>query len=129
MTNDELIHSRRSLLHSSLVIRHLSFEAILLLILAALAVLPPVRELHKQFTLAAIAVVQLLEGRMVVWSPRYGRGYAVLLKIALATLLLDHTGEMGINSGYWPIYFVPVVTAATSFGPWSTLFWTTVASA
>src|SRR5213594_362395 len=105
MTNDELIPSRRSLLHSSLVIRHSSFDALLLLILAALAVLPPVRELHKQLTLAAIAIVQLLEGRMVVWLPRYGRGYAVLLKIVLATLLLDHTGEMGINSGYWPIYF------------------------
>ena len=104
-------------------------EALLLLILAALAVLPPIRELHKQLTLAAIAAVQLLEGRVVVWAPRYGRGYAVFLKILLATLLLDHTGEMGINSSYWPIYFVPVVTAATYFGPWGTLIWTALASA
>src|SRR5207247_2455106 len=76
-----------------------------------------------------VAVVQLLEGRVVVWAPRYGRGYAVFLKILLATLLLDHTGEMGINSSYWPIYFVPVVTAATYFGPWGTLIWTALASA
>src|SRR5436189_321624 len=104
-------------------------ETLFLLILGALAVLPPIRELHKQLTLAAVAVVQLLEGRAVVWFPRHGRGYAVLLKIVLATLLLGHTGEMGINSSYWPIYFVPVVTAATYFGPWGTLFWTALASA
>src|SRR6266516_2833022 len=45
-------------------------ETLFLLILGALAVLPPIRELHKQLTLAAVAVVQLLEGRAVVWLPR-----------------------------------------------------------
>ncbi len=105
------------------------FDVLLLLFVAGLAVLPPIREIHKQLILAAIVIVQLLESRLVAWSPQRGSAYAVLLKIALATILLDHTGEMGINSSYWPIYFLPVVTAATYFGPWGTLFWTALASA
>jgi signal transduction histidine kinase len=105
-------------------------EGLFLLFLAGLAVLPPVREYHKQVILAAIAVVQLLESRVVLWSPRFGRGYAVLLKILLATALLDHTGgDMAINSSYYPIYYLPVVTAATYFGTWGTLAWTALASA
>ena len=104
-------------------------EGLFLLFLAGLAVLPPVREIHKQLILAAIAVLQVLESQVVVRSPRYGRGFVVLLKILLATLLLDHTGELAINSAYYPIYYLPVVTAATYFGTWGTLFWTGLTSA
>jgi signal transduction histidine kinase len=104
-------------------------EGLFLLFLAGLAVLPPVREPHKQLILAAIAVLQVLESQVVVRSPRYGRGFVVLLKILLATLLLDHTGELAINSAYYPIYYLPVVTAATYFGTWGTLFWTGLTSA
>ena len=46
----------------------------------------------------------------------------------LATLLLDHTGEIPINSYYYPIYYLPAVTAAEYFGPWATLLWTLLAS-
>ena len=53
----------------------------------------------------------------------------VLVKIVLATLLINHTGELGINSSYYPIYYVPIVTAAIHFGPWGTLLWTSLASA
>jgi signal transduction histidine kinase len=52
-----------------------------------------------------------------------------LLKIALATILIDHTGEIGINSRYYPIFYLPIVTAALYFGPWMTLLWTAIASA
>jgi len=104
-------------------------EGLFLLFLAGLAALPPVKEYHKQVILAAIAIVQLVESRVVMWSPRFGRGYAVLLKILLATALLDHTGDMAINSSYYPIYYLPVVTAATYFGTWGTLAWTALASA
>jgi two-component system, NtrC family, sensor histidine kinase HydH len=104
-------------------------DGLFLLLLAGLAVLPPVREIHKQLILAAIAILQLLEGRVVAQSPRYGRGFVVLLKILLATALLDHTGELAINSAYYPIYYLPVMTAATYFETWGTLLWTGLASA
>ncbi len=99
-----------------------------LLFLAGLAILPPVREIHKQLTLLAIGVVQIIEGRLIARFQRWGRYYAVLLKLLLATLLLAHTGGPGINSSYYPIYYLPVVTAAVYFGPRTTLLWTLLAS-
>jgi len=99
-----------------------------LVFLAGLALLPPVVEIHKQAILLAFGVLQLAEGWLIAQVPRRGPAYLVLLKIALATLLVDHTGEISINSSYWPIYFLPVVTAAEYFGPWSTLAWTALAS-
>src|SRR6266849_6194376 len=100
-----------------------------LVFLAGLAFLPPVLEIHKQLILLAFGLVQLGEGWFLSKVPRRGEAYVVLLKIALATLLIDHTGELSINSSYWPIYFVPVVTSAEYFGPRATLFWTGLASA
>jgi nitrogen-specific signal transduction histidine kinase len=91
--------------------------------------LPPVIEYHKQGILLAFGVIQLGEGWLIARMSRRGPFYLVLLKIVLATLLVDHTGEISINSSYWPIYFLPVVTAAEYFGPWATLAWTTLASA
>jgi two-component system, NtrC family, sensor histidine kinase HydH len=104
-------------------------DVLWLLFLAGLAALPPVAEIHKQLTLLAIGVVQFSEGWLLARAPRRGAAYIVLLKIALATLLLDHTGEVGINSSYYPIFYVPVVTAAEYFSPWATLLWTALASA
>ena len=100
-----------------------------LLFLIGLAMLPPVREVHKQIILLAIGILQLLEGRIVERIPRRGRSYAVLLKILLAMLLISHTGEVGINSSYYPIFYLPVVTAAVYFDAWMTLAWTFIASA
>ena len=86
-------------------------------------------EWHKQLILLAIGAVQLFETRMLSYFPERGVSYVVMLKILLATALIDHTGEVGINSSYYPIYFLPVVTAALYCGPWLTLVWTFVASA
>ncbi len=100
-----------------------------LLFLLGLALVPPLREPHKQFTLLAIGFVQLAESRLIAYWPRYGRYVVVIVKIVLATLLINHTGEIGINSSYYPIYYVPIVTAALQFGAWGTLLWTLLASA
>jgi signal transduction histidine kinase len=104
-------------------------DVLWLLFLAFLAALPPVGEIHKQLTLLAIGVVQFSEGWLLARTPQRGAAYIVLLKIALATLLIDHTGEVGINSSYYPIFYVPIVTAAEYFSPWGTLLWTALASA
>jgi nitrogen-specific signal transduction histidine kinase len=99
-----------------------------ILFLLGLALLPPITEIHKQLILAAIAVLQLFEDKLIAWLPKRGRSYSVLLKILLSTLLLDHTGEIGINSAYYPIYYLPVITAAMEFGPLATLLWTALTS-
>jgi signal transduction histidine kinase len=108
---------------------HLSWnDLIWLVFLGGLALLPPVDEIHKQLILLAIFVYQLCEGWLVARLPKRGPSYSVLIKILLATLLLDHTGEIGINSSYFPIFFLPVVSAAIYFGPLGALAWTTAAS-
>lgn len=104
-------------------------DVLWLIFLLGLAALPPVWERHKQLVLLAIGVVQLAEGRIIAKAPRYGSALVVLIKILLATLLINHTGQIGINSSYYPIYYVPIVTAAIHFGPWGTLLWTLLASA
>src|SRR5579864_580003 len=82
-----------------------------LLFLLGLALLPPIAEIHKQLILLAIGISQILEGRLIAWNPGRGRFYAVLIKVLLATLLLGHTHEIGmdleslafagLNSDYW----------------------------
>src|SRR5258708_32893986 len=104
-------------------------DVLWLVFLAGLALLPPVVEYHKQGILLAFGVIQLGEGWLIARLPRRGPVYLVLLKIAIATLLIDHTGELSINSSYWPIYFLPVVTAAEYFSPWATLAWTSLSAA
>jgi len=104
-------------------------DVLWLVFLAGLAALPPVKEYHKQLILLAIGILQLSEGWIVSRLPRRGTAYVVLLKIALATILIDHTGEVGINSSYYPIFYLPIVTAAEYFSPWATLCWTALASA
>lgn len=104
-------------------------DVLWLVFLAGLAVLPPIQEVHKQLILLGFGVLQLGESWLVAQVPKRGPAYLVLLKVGLATLLVDHTGELAINSYYYPIYFLPILTAAEYFGPWATLFWTSVASA
>src|SRR5713101_4270017 len=103
-------------------------DVLWLVFLGGLALLPPLFEIHKQLTLLAIGIFQLLEGWLIKRIPRRGAAYSVAIKIVLATLLLDHTGEMGINSNYYPILYLPVVSAALYFGTVGALAWTTVAS-
>ena len=100
-----------------------------LLLLAGLAVLPPIQEYHKQLILLAFGILQLNEGWLIARLPSRGPAYIVLLKIALATVLIDHTNEIAINSYYYPIYYLPIVTAAEYFSPLATLLWTALASA
>jgi signal transduction histidine kinase len=111
--------------HSSLA----WMDILWLVFLAGLAVLQPILEIHKQLVLLGIGIFQLAESRFIALAPRRGRTYAVLIKILLATLLMEHTSTLGINSSYYPIYYLPVVTAAIYFGPWATLLWTGLASA
>ncbi len=100
-----------------------------LVFLGGLAVLPPLIEIHKQLTLLGIGLFQIFERRFIDWAGPRGRAYSVLIKILLATLLVGHTGDVPINSSYYLIYYLPVVTAAMFFEASATLLWTALASA
>jgi signal transduction histidine kinase len=105
-------------------------DVLWLIFLGGLALLPPIGEWHKQIILLIIGTFQLLENRFVRLAGRPGTSLAVLIKIMLATVLISHTGDpAAINSDYYPIYYLPVMTAAMYFGPLGTLLWTLAASA
>src|SRR6478672_10430848 len=102
-----------------------------LLFLAGLAILPPINEPHKQIILLLLGVFQLLERAFIERSLKgWGPALAVMAKLVLATELINHTRDVApIISSYWPVFFVPVTTAAIYFGPLGTLLWTTLTSA
>jgi len=97
--------------------------------LVGLAALPPIEQVpelepafHKYLILIAIGLLQIFEHRILELLPKRGHVHIVLLKIALGSLLVDHT--FGIRSSYYLIYLLPVVTAAMYFEVWATLAWT-----
>src|SRR5436305_8725904 len=104
-------------------------DVLWLLFLLGLALIPPVKELHKQLLLLAFGVTQLLEGWVIAQLPKRGARYIVLIKVGLAALLLNHTGAAAITRSYWPTYLFPIVTAAASTPPRPTLLWPPLASA
>jgi two-component system, NtrC family, sensor histidine kinase HydH len=102
-------------------------DVLLLVFLASLAVLYPVSEIHAQLILLSIGFFQVFERSFIgVAGPR-GEMYSIIIKIGLASLLISHSG--GIQSSFYLIYYVPVVTAAMYSGPWGTLGWTALSSA
>jgi two-component system sensor histidine kinase HydH len=104
-------------------------DVLWLIFLGGLALIPPVSELHKQLFLLIIGIFQLLENQFIRLTGKPGPAMVVLIKIVLATVLINHTGDqVAINSGYYPIYYLPVMTAAMYFGPVGTLLWTLTAS-
>lgn len=99
-----------------------------LIFLGGLALLPPVREVHKDAILLGIGIFQLLEGQFVRIAPKIGPYCVIAIKISLATILLGHTGDVTpISSSYWPIFWLPIMTAAAYFRPLGTLVWSAIA--
>jgi len=94
--------------------------------LIGLALLQPLFEIHKQLTLLALGLFQILEYRFISLVPQRGRAYSVLLKIVLASVVVNCTG--GIDSSYYLIYYFPVFTAAMYFNAVETLLWTLLTS-
>ncbi len=101
------------------------------LFLVGLALLPPIHEIHKQIILLILGLFQVVEKPLIRGSgERSGPVLAVLIKLALATVLINHTRDVvPIQSSYWPVFFVPVTTAAIYFSPWGTVLWTAITSA
>jgi len=102
-------------------------DLVWLVFLGGLAMLQPLFEVHKQVTLLALGLFQIFEQRFVALLPKRGAAYSVLIKIVLGSAVVDSTG--GIESSYYLIYFLPVVTAAMFFGAIQTLLWTALTSA
>ena len=97
-------------------------DVLLLVFLASLAVLYPVSEIPRATDSALDWILPGFRAQVHRLGGTARRIYSTLIKIVLASLLIAHTG--GINSSYYLIYYLPVVTAAIYSGPWGTLGWT-----
>lgn len=82
-------------------------DLVWLLFFGALAAFSPERDPVVLILLVALGVVQVLE-------PRLGAVTSVVLKLALCYPLLYFGG--GIASSFYLVLFLPVISAATSFG-------------
>ena len=76
--------------------------------------------------LAALGLVQLLEPKIPALASTRGRIAWIVLKLVLGYLVIGYTGA--IESHFWLVLLLPVVTAAATFGLLGTLLFSIVAS-
>jgi signal transduction histidine kinase len=77
--------------------------------------------------LAALAIVQILEPKIPALARPGGRVIWILLKLVLSYLVIGFTGA--IQSNFWLLLMLPVVSAATALGLGGTILFTAVAAA
>jgi signal transduction histidine kinase len=93
----------------------------------ALAATSPVLDAPVILPLAALAIVQVLEPKIPALALPRGRVVWILLKLAFCYLLIGFTGS--IQSNFWLLLMLPVVSAATALGLGGTLLFTAVSAA
>src|SRR5947207_1446635 len=77
------------------------------------------RDVSMCSMLAALAAAQVLESKVPALASTRGRVVGLLVKFVICYLLIGYTGAL--DSAYWPVLLLPVVSAATSFGILATL--------
>ena len=91
-------------------------DAVWLIFLAALAAVGLLRETHSIYewvVLIALGAIQMVETRLPVTTDRMTAVLSVSVKLALCYWLVAATG--GIESSYYLIFFLPIVSAASLF--------------
>jgi len=83
-------------------------------VFATLIATLPEGDTPEVLCLASLGMVQVLEPKIPALRSSRGRIFAIVLKIVFGFLLIGFT--RGINSSYWLVLLLPVVSAATAFG-------------
>jgi two-component system sensor histidine kinase HydH len=86
-----------------------------LLLFSALAYVSADRSPVEIPILVALAVLQVVQPKIAFFSGPKGNIVAILLKLAMIYVLIGYTG--GINSSYYLILLLPMVSAASTLGP------------
>jgi two-component system, NtrC family, sensor histidine kinase HydH len=95
------------------------------LLFAVLAVTSPGLDASECSLLLALLVWQVAEPKLTALASMRGRILSIVLKLVLGYLLIGYTG--GLNSRYFLVLLLPVVTGATTFGVFGTLLLALVA--
>ena len=96
-----------------------------LVLFGVLAATSPILDIYVWVPLIGLAIVQILEPKLT-GMPVRRRVFWLLLKLLLGYLLVGFT--YSIESTFWPIMLLPVVSAATTLGLAGTLAFTLIAS-
>lgn len=100
-------------------------DIMLLVLFAALAAASPTLDASEVSLLFALAALEFAEYAVPFFTTRNGRICWILLQLVLAYLLIGYTGA--IDSNYFLILLLPVVSAATYLGVVATLIFTLLA--
>jgi signal transduction histidine kinase len=96
-------------------------DLVFLLLFVALAVSSPGGDASEYALLAVLAGLQIAESKAPALGSVKGRVFSIVLKLILGYLLIGYTG--GLVSRYFLVLLLPVLTVATTFGPfWTLLF-------
>jgi two-component system, NtrC family, sensor histidine kinase HydH len=96
-----------------------------LLLFGALAPTSEILDIYVIVPLAALAIAQILEPKIPALARRRGRILWIVLKLVLGYLLIGYT--RAIESTFWLVLLLPVVSAATALGMIGTLVFTFLA--
>lgn len=101
-------------------------DLVWLLLFAALALFGPERSPVAIFLLLCLAVFQVVEPKVTIFSTQRGNAGSILIKLLLGYLLIGFTG--GVASSYYFILLLPVASAATTLGLAGTTLFIAIAS-
>src|SRR5215472_9977857 len=95
-------------------------DVVLLVLFAAMAAVSPTLDASEITLLSALALLQIAGPKVPFLVTRSGKVLWIILQLVFAYLLIGYTG--GLNSHYYLILILPVISAATYLG----LVWTQV---
>jgi signal transduction histidine kinase len=93
-----------------------------LLLFSVLAATSEILDIYVIIPLALLAVVQILEPKIPALASTRGRIIWIVLKLLLGYILIGYT--RAIESNFWLVLLLPVVSAATALGLVGTLVFT-----
>ncbi|MCL4852167.1 MAG: hypothetical protein KJZ78_12400, partial [Bryobacteraceae bacterium] len=102
-------------------------DFIWLFLFSAMAAFSPDQTPAEYIFLSCLAVVQIVEPKVPFFGTRRGIHLSIVIKLILSYLLIGFTGA--VNSSYYLVLLLPVVTAATTFGPGGTIAFILLAAA
>jgi signal transduction histidine kinase len=102
-------------------------DLVWLLLFGSLAAVSPLQNSAEMEMLAALALLQILSPRLRALNTRTGTAVVIGLKLVLGFLLIGVT--YGIDSDYALVLFLPILSAATTYGAFGTSLVTLLACA
>jgi signal transduction histidine kinase len=89
-------------------------DIVWLLLFAGMAALSPTRDIYEIGPLAALAALQILEPKLGFVGTTRGKVAWIILKLLFSYALIGFTGAL--NSSFYWILLLPVISAGTSLG-------------